>query len=241
MAQSALMEKENPAVTQKRDENRLVTLATPLYDVIMQMKAGLLAASNDLRRSIDTMLKGLEQEGAKLGYSESQLENTKFALAAFVDETVLAGGFSIREEWGRYPLQLEYFKEHLAGTKFFDRLDVLLKRAEAEADVIEIYYLCLLLGYKGKYHIFLEDQLPEVIGRVAEALRRVGRLRSGLLSPHWKASDQPAPAAAAPAVALPSWVKIGLAAALGLVILGFVIFTWLLNSSLSALRQELLK
>src|SRR5262249_37362208 len=149
------------------------------------LKSGVVApSSEELRQSVDAMLRQIEQAGASRGYKEIQLLNTKFALAAFVDESVLGG--PMKEGWEKYPLQLEYFHEALAGTKFFDRLESLLKRAETEVDVVEVYYLCLLLGFKGKYDVFLEDQLPGEINKVAERLRQVGRLRGGALSPHWK-------------------------------------------------------
>ena len=43
--------------------------------------------------------------------------------------------------------------------KFFERLDNLLARPEIEgADVVEVYYLCLLLGFKGKYNFYLLEE-----------------------------------------------------------------------------------
>jgi len=223
-----------------RSDNDLINQATPLFQLIMRIKAGLIAPSNELRRSIDGLLKKLEEQGAKRGYQEQQLQNAKFALAAFVDETVLAGGFPLREEWELYPLQLEYFKEALAGDKFFERLDGLLKQTEAEADVIEIYYLCLLLGFKGKYDVFLEDQLPGVIRNVEEALRRAGRLRAGILSPHGLLNDQPEPPPPEPE--LPLWVKLGVVASVGLVALTYLVLNWSLISTLEdAMKESLLK
>ena len=159
-------------------EKDLVSLATPILEMVMRIRASQLVPSSEMRQTVASWLKELEARGQQLGFKEPQLQNTKFALAAFVDETVMAGGHAIRNEWERFPLQLEYFQEQFAGVKFFERMDVLLKNAESEADVLEVYYLCLLLGFKGKYHIYLEDQLPGVLQNVAEHLRRVGRLRA---------------------------------------------------------------
>ncbi|MCI0389610.1 MAG: type IVB secretion system protein IcmH/DotU [Acidobacteria bacterium] len=225
--------------TKARSENDLINLTTPLLQLVMRIKAGLIAPSDELRRSIDGIIKKMEEQGVKRGYHEQQMQNAKFALAAFVDETVLAGGFPLREEWERYPLQLEYFREALAGTKFFDRLDELLKRVESESDVVEVYYICLLLGFKGKYDVFLEDQLPGVINNVAEHLRRAGRLRASILSPHWLVNDQPEPPPAEPE--LPRWVKYSAAAAIGLVALLYLILNSSLISRLNDVKESLLK
>lgn len=221
-----------------RDARDLIGLATPVLEVILQLKAGLIAPSNDLRTLFADLLKDMERRGDALGYKGVLLTEAKFALAAFVDETVLTANFPLREEWERYPLQLEYFGEHLAGVKYFERLDSLLKDLESNVEAVELYYLCLLLGYKGRYKIYLEDQLAGVINNVAEHLRRVGRLRADALSPHGQASDQPVLAAPQ---GLPLWVKVGGGVALAVTILLFMILKFLLATDLNAAKEQLLR
>ena len=216
----------------------LVHISTSVLQLIMQIRAGIVQPSNSLRGTMDALLRQLEQEAEVSGYKESQVQTAKFALAAFTDETVLTASFPLRSEWEKYPLQLEYFGEQLAGVKFYERLEGLMKAPEENADVLELYYLCLLIGYKGKYKIYFEDQLRGVIDEVAECLRRVNRLRAGAISPHWKATDQP------PLVAsqgIPTWAKISGAAALGLLLLFYVVFSFWLDSSMRLAIKELLR
>jgi type VI secretion system protein ImpK len=221
-----------------KSENELIDLATPVFQLVMSLKSGGATLPGDeLRRTIDTLLRQIEQASAGRGYKEEQLQNVKFALAAFVDEAVLAG--DLKEEWEKYPLQLEYFREALAGMKFFDRLDDLLKRVETEADVVEIYYLCLLMGFKGKYDVFLEDQLPGEINKVTERLRQAGRLRGGALSPHWKATDQPEPPPPEPE--LPRWVIWTAVGSLGMVALVYTVLNWILITDINDFMRSMLK
>src|SRR5215208_7407565 len=124
-----------------RTDNGLVGLATPVLQEIMQIRAGVASPSIELRRLTDAMLKQLEQRGESLGYRDRQLQTIKFALAAFIDETVLIADFPLREEWEKYPLQLEYVGEHLAGLTFFERLEAIMKNSEAEAD-IDVVEVC---------------------------------------------------------------------------------------------------
>src|SRR6185503_11346877 len=189
--------------------------------------AGITSPALELRPLIDGMLKQLEQRGEALGYRDRQLQTIKFALAAFIDETVLIADFPLREEWEKYPLQLEYVGEHLAGLTFFERLETLMKNSEAEADidVVEVCYLCLLLGYKGKYNIYYEEQLRSVIADIADFLRRAGRLQAGPLSPHWKVTDQPEPVVD-PGV--PAWMKVGAGVGLAVVMLIYILLNSLL-------------
>jgi type VI secretion system protein ImpK len=217
-----------------RSENGLVDPAAPLLRMMMKIKAGLVTPSNEMRHKIYGLFKKLEERGTNSGYKESQLQDAKFALAAFIDEMVLAGGFPLREEWERYPLQLEYFREALAGNKFFERLDLLIK--QDETDVVEIYYLCLLLGFKGRYHVFLEDQLPGVINTTADYLQGAGRLRTRALSPHGLLNDQPGPPPPEPEI--PRWVKWSAMAAAGVMASAYLILNWSLLSTLEGVMKE---
>lgn len=221
-----------------RSSNDLVSLATPVLELVLKLQAGLLSPSIDLRRRVEEMLEQMEQRAETLRYNPEQVKAIKFALAAFVDETVLTADFPLRHEWEKNPLQLKFFGEHLAGVKFFDRLDEFLKNAEAQAEVIEVYYLCLLLGYKGKYKIYMEEQLKGVIAATAAHLSRLGRLQEGELSPHWKVLDQPEPPTDP---GLPLWAKIAGGAGLGLVILIFMVLAFLLSSDLKAAKEQLLR
>jgi type VI secretion system protein ImpK len=236
--QSAIAERASISSGRARLGEDLVGLATPVLDLIMQIRANLVQPSNDLRRTIDQMLKQMEQDAGSLGYRDAQVEAAKFALAAFADETVLTEEFHLRDEWEKFPLQHEYFGEHLAGVKFFERLDELVKDAEANADVIEVYYICLLAGFKGKYKIYLEDQLKLVIQAVADRLRSVNRLRPVSLSPHWKATDQPEIVISE---GLPRWVKLGGLAGLAVATFIFLIFQFWLSSSLNDAIKDLLR
>ena len=216
----------------------LVQIATPVLELIMQIRAGIVQPSNSLRDTMDTLLKQMEQDAEVSGYKESPTQDAKFALAAFADETVLTASFPLRSEWEKYPLQLEYFGEQLAGVKFYERLEELMKSPEENADVIEVYYLCLLVGYKGKYKIYFEDQLRGVIDQVADCLRRANRLRAGALSPHWRVTDQPQ---LVTNQGIPTWAKISGAAAVGLILLFYCVFSFWLESSLGSAIRDLLR
>lgn len=216
----------------------LVSLSAPVLELVLKLQAGLALPSNDLRPTFERMLEELEQRGRTLRYADRQVQDIKFALAAFVDETILTNNFPLREVWEANPLQLEYFGEHLAGVKFFERLDAMLKNPAADADALEVYYLCLLLGFKGKYKVYLEEQLKGVVAQVEERLRAAGRFQEGELSPHWRAEDQPEPPQD---TGLPLWAKAGAGVGLMLVALIYMVLNFLLRSDLNAAKERLLR
>jgi len=236
--QSAVVEHQ-PAGGRRRSRSGtdLVTIASPVFEIVLKLQAGLITPSNELRPMAQGLLAEMEQRGATLRYSEEQIKAVKFALTAFVDETILTANHPLSKEWEKYPLQLEYFREHLAGVKFFERLDELLKNVEAEAGVVEVYYLCMLLGFKGRHKVYMEDKLQAVIENTAAQLRRVGRLSEVELAPHWSVTDQPEPRRDP---GLPLWLKISVVAMFVLTVLIYAILLILLRSDIDTAKQQLL-
>jgi type VI secretion system protein ImpK len=135
-----------------------------------------------------------------------------------VDETVLTNNFPLRDEWEKYALQLEYFGEQLAGNKFFDKLDAMLNQIEVTQDAVEIYYVCMLLGFKGRYAVYEQEKLLATMQNTANALVKIGKIKSVDLSPNWVANDQPKPPEKR---GMPVWAKIGALAGL---CLGVVVY-----------------
>lgn len=221
-----------------RQSSDLVSLAAPVLELVLKLQAGIVAPSNDLRKTVAQLLSEMEKRATVLRHSERQVRDVKFALAAFVDETVLTANFPLKDEWEKHPLQLEYFGEHLAGVKFFEKLDELIKHIQTEADVVEVYYVCMLLGFKGKYKVYMEEQLKDVVRSTADQLRSVGRLQEGDLSPHWRVLDRQEPPRDP---GLPLWAKIGAGVFAGLAVLIYMVLIFLLKSDVNAAKEQLLR
>ena len=192
-------------------KNDLVTFAGPTFDLILRLKAGIVAPSNDLRPKIAGLLEDFEKRAERYRFNHKIIQVSKFALAAFVDETVLTNNFPLKNEWEKNPLQLEYFGEQLAGNKFFEKLQAMLQQIDVTADAVEIYYFCMLLGFKGRYAIYEQDKHLAIMQSTANALVKAGKIKPVELSPHWLANDQPPPPERR---GLPVWAKMGAAAGL---------------------------
>lgn len=205
-------------MSEAANKNDLVTFAGPVFDLILRLKAGIVAPSNELRPQVAALLLDFEKRAERYRFNHKIVQVSKFALASFVDETVLTNNFPLRDEWEKNPLQLEYFGEQLAGNKFFDKLQAMLKQIETTQDAVEIYYVCMLLGFKGRYGVYEQEKLLAIMQTTANALVKVGKIKPVELSPHWLADDQPAPPEKR---GMPVWAKISAAGGLGL---AFVIY-----------------
>jgi type VI secretion system protein ImpK len=194
----------------------LITFAGPIFDLILRIKAGIVAPSNELRPKIAALLDEFEQRSERYKFNHKIVQVSKFALASFADETVLTGDFPLKIEWEKYPLQLEHFGEQLAGNKFFEKLESMVKQIEVTQDAVEVYYYCMLLGFKGRYAIYEQDKLLAIMQETANALVKVGRIKPVELSPHWLANDQPVPPEKR---GMPIWAKLGALGGVGLAII----------------------
>jgi len=193
----------------------LITFAGPIFDLILRLKAGIVAPSNELRPKIAGLLEEFEKRAERYKFNHKIVQVSKFALASFFDEMILTANFPLKIEWEKNPLQLELFGEQLAGNKFFDKLESMLKQVEVTQDAVEVYYYCMLLGFKGRYAIYEHEKLLATMQETANALVKVGRIRPVELSPHWLANDQPKPPEKR---GMPIWAKLTALGGLGLAV-----------------------
>ncbi len=128
------------------------------------------------RRKTRSALQDVEREAIAAGYDNNDIKDTHFAVVAFLDFVILNSAQPIRTDWERRPLQEELFGLAHAGDVFFDKLGYLQERRDIPrlADVLEVYLLCLLLGFQGRYSGSLgvqADSIAETVRRRIEDIR----------------------------------------------------------------------
>lgn len=207
-------------MSERATKNDLITFAGPVFDLILRLKAGIVAPSNDLRPKVAAMLTDFEKRAERYRFNPKIVSVSKFALAAFVDETMLTNNFPMRDQWEKYALQLEYFGEQLAGNKFFEKLEAMLNQIDVTKDAVEIYYICMLLGFKGRYAVYEQEKLLAIMQKTANALVKVGKIAPVELSPHWLVTDQPEPPKKR---GMPVWAKVGALGGVGFALIVYLV------------------
>lgn len=134
------------------------------------------------RAQMRQALRVAEQEARARGCTAEDVKQVIFAVVAFLDESVLTSRNPVFVNWPRLPLQAELFGHQLAGEIFFQELQKALNRSDSQetADLLEVYFLCLLLGFKGRYAA--GGDLRSVMAATQEKIRRI-RGPIGALSP----------------------------------------------------------
>jgi type VI secretion system protein ImpK len=138
------------------------------------------------RNQIKQLLATAHDEARRSGYDGGDVKLAIYAAVVFLDEAVLNSRLPAFAEWPRRPLQEELFGGHTGGETFFQNLHALLERGDSDdlADVLEVYELCLLFGFQGRYAMGSPDELRAWVS--AAAAKRV-RIRGALegMAPGW--------------------------------------------------------
>lgn len=131
--------------------------------------------SESFRNQIRLALRSAMEQARELGYSSELIHLSLFATVAYLDETILNLQSSVFADWSRRPLQEELFGGHTAGEAFFRNLQDLLGRQDSleVADCLEVYGLCLLLGFKGRYALSGNSDLHIFIREINEKAKRI--------------------------------------------------------------------
>jgi type VI protein secretion system component VasF len=78
----------------------------------------------------------------------------------------------------------------------------------------------MLLGFKGRYGVYEQEKLLQIMQTTANALVKAGKIVNLELSPNWLANDQPKPVEKR---GMPVWAKISAISFLGLAVIVYLI------------------
>jgi type VI secretion system protein ImpK len=101
-----------------------------------------------LRQEVLNALRDMVSRCRAAGIPDTETAEARYAIVAFIDERILQSNWPGRTEWMSSPLQLQLYREYTAGENFFARMRALLNRT-APSPALEVYYLCLALGFSG--------------------------------------------------------------------------------------------
>jgi type VI secretion system protein ImpK len=203
---------------------------------IVRLRSGrqTVADAQFFREQFLQALRQAHEEARSHGYTDEENREARFAVVAFLDETVLNLPSVALSDWARKPLQEELFGVHVGGEVFFQNLDRLMRQPDSQrlADVLEVFLLSITLGYAGKYSVSGRGELAGLKQTVFGRVRRI-RGEAGELSPAWR------PAAEAKLTAgKDPWLKPLLYSAIACVVIAvglFIIYSVSLHSGTAAI------
>jgi type VI secretion system protein ImpK len=209
------------------------------FTVAVRLRAGrqVAADATSFRVHIKQLLAAADQRARASGYDGDTVKLAVYAFIALLDESVLTSAQPMFADWARQPLQEEVFGEHMAGENFFRNVQDLLARqdSDAVADLLEVYQLCMLLGFNGRYGAAIRPACNAVTTTMQDKIQRIRGSAPVELVPDWQL-----PAHEDVVLGRDPWARrlsIAAAATFGLALVLYVLYRVLLGSGLAELRS----
>jgi len=141
-----------------------------------------------LRRQALDEMRRFEEKARRAGIANEVIIGGRYALCAALDEAVLATPWGAHSDWAQETLLNTLHREAYGGEKFFAMLDRIAQNPELRIDLIELQYLCIALGFAGKFALMEQGQ-PRLAQTRYYIFRRIRAVRSPTepeLSLHWQ-------------------------------------------------------
>lgn len=177
----------------KTGSNPLVAAASPVLAAAVRIAAdrGRAPDVERLRRAMIEAIRRFEQEALATGLESRSLRAARYALCSTVDDMVLSTPWGSGSNWSQQSMTSVFHNEVTGGERFYTILDEMQKDLGHHAPVVELMYLCMSLGFVGRYRV-----MPRGVAALAElreGVYRTIRDRRGEferdLSPHWRGID----------------------------------------------------
>lgn len=170
--------------------NPLVRAANPLLLLTVQLRHSVSppADVNRLREQTVAQVRSFERYAQDAGINTQTVMAARYVLCTMLDEAVNNAPWGDLSGWAQKTLLVSFHGEAYGGAKFFQILDRLSVDFSRHLDLIEMMYICLALGFGGRYLVE-----PGGLARLADIqddlYRRIRSLREAPateLAPHWR-------------------------------------------------------
>jgi type VI secretion system protein ImpK len=217
--------------------NPLSAAATTLLALIAQLRDS--ASHPDpqaLFQHVSQEVQQFEASARNKGEAPDVILGARYVLCTAIDETVLNTPWGSQSIWATQTLLSTFHNETWGGEKFFQLLDRLLQEPARNLHLLELMYLCLTLGFQGKFRV--QDRGQPMLESIMDNLYQVIRMHRGeferSLSPRWRGvEDKRTPLARY----VPFWVVAAVSA--GLLMVVFWVFLMAINSSSNPALAEI--
>ncbi|AMX03987.1 type IV secretion protein DotU [Microbulbifer thermotolerans] len=169
--------------------NPLVAAASKLLGAVIKLRA---TANHDnvpdLHKRLTREIQNFEREARQLSLSPETVLTARYLICTVVDEVVLSTPWGSASGWSQHSLLSLFHKETFGGEKCFAILQRMLEVPGNHLELLELFYLCLSLGFQGKYRLVQRghEQLEQIRDTLYQTIERHRPPMERDLSPHWR-------------------------------------------------------
>ena len=169
--------------------NPLVNAAAPLIGVFEKTRGSMNHPNiGGLHQRLVTEIRDFEHKLRDLGFAPEIVLAARYVICSVLDETVLNTPWGSESAWAQRTLLSVFHNETSGGEKFFLILDRMMKSPSDNIYMIEFMYICLSLGFEGKYRLINRgrDAVEQIRDELFSIIRRYRGDYERSLSDKWQ-------------------------------------------------------
>lgn len=171
--------------------NPIIDAATTLLSLAIELKQATQVSNiNMLHKQCMNHIKEFEQQLRQEEISAETIAEARYALCSLLDEIVLNAPWGANSSWSTKSLLSVFYKQTWGGEQFFKIIDERVKVPSSNQYLLELMYLCLQLGFKGKYRVQDNgfERLELEKERLFAVIKKIKPEQSKELSPNWRSN-----------------------------------------------------
>ncbi|QIL90441.1 DotU family type IV/VI secretion system protein [Microbulbifer sp. SH-1] len=169
--------------------NPLISAASKLLGAIVKLRSTMNHNNvPDLHKRLTREIQNFEREAKQLSLTPETVLTARYLLCSVVDEIVLSTPWGAASGWSQHSLLSLFHKETFGGEKCFLILQRTLETPGSHLQLLELFYLCLSLGFQGKYRLVQRgyEQLEQIRENLYRTIESHRPEMERDLSPRWK-------------------------------------------------------
>lgn len=141
-----------------------------------------------LHKRLVNEIKAFETKAKDVGTKPEITLAARYLLCSALDEAVLHTPWGGDSAWGQNTLLSIYHSENTGGEKCFAILDRMLQAPAENLHMLELFYICLSLGFEGKFRLMHRgrDQLESLRDDLYRTIRNYRGDHERSLSGNWQ-------------------------------------------------------
>lgn len=193
--------------------NPLVNAASTLIAVFERTRQSMSHPDvGGLHQRLVHEVRNFETQAREEGIRQEVILSARYLLCAILDEAVMNTPWGSESAWSQRSLLSVFHGETFGGEKCFLILDRMRQAPAENLDVLELFYVCLSLGFEGKYRVANRgrEQLDQIRDELFATIRRYRGEYERALSPRWQGLGKVGNSLAE---SIPMWVAASVVAA----------------------------
>ena len=135
-------------------DNAMLALSSEIFKQIDLIQNSYdLGSLDEVKNTLIQEIEYFTNAAGKKGIENSQVMLARYILCTFCDELICTTYWGKDNNWANTSLLGHFYNETYGGDKFFQILEQLLRAPAKYLDLLELMYICLSLGFEGKYRI----------------------------------------------------------------------------------------